>query len=104
MFMITSRSPHGATLLAWRCCGIALLLLVFGQIARAQNCQATQKTLDGLVSQRAALTDQFHAAGTAPADRTSVQQALKTLAPQISTAQRGLLECLRPPANVAVLP
>jgi len=104
MFLNTSRSPHTRALLAWRLSVLAFLLLAVAQVGRAQNCQATQKTLDGLVTQRAMLTDQLHQAGILPADRTRVQQTLKTLAPQISSGQRALIECLRPPSNVAALP
>jgi len=94
-------SPRSRALQCWRLCVAAFLILIVGQAARAQKCQDVQKTLDGLVAQRAALTEEFHQPGNTPSERSRLQQELGLLGPQISTAQRGLLECQRPAATGA---
>jgi len=101
--MKSSMSSYSATLRTSCCCAVFLMILFGGSAASAQECQDVQKTLDGLVAQRSQGTKALHAT-TTPADRSRINQQLKTLAGRISASQVSVLGCLRAAANVAAVP
>jgi hypothetical protein len=98
-----SLSWYSATLRTSFCCAIVLMILFGGRAARAQTCQAVQKTLDGLVAERSQRAKALYAA-TSSADRSRMLLRLKTLAGRISASQVSVLGCLRAAANVAAVP